>query len=77
MKRKYLPPNLPKCEPSTRVTDESGFEIEADAVVHSSADSLFSTLSMFAHRENWFRNGRLVIPEPVPVEERSEFESGA
>lgn len=63
--------------PTTKIASEDGNEFDADSVTNTVAESLFATLHMLSYREHWLREGKIVIPARVPLDDASTFKSGA
>lgn len=63
--------------PDSDEPEENSEQVDADAAINMLADSLFATLQMFAYRENWFRDGKLIVPRPVSISDDLIFKSGS
>ena len=63
--------------PSLGSLNEKSIDIDADAALITLENALFATMKMLAYRERWFKDRKLVLPRPVPVNEDLVFQSGA
>lgn len=63
--------------PSTTISEPGYPDADVDGVIDGAAIILWATLHMLAYREGWFRNGKLVIPPPVEVDDDLMVKSGS